>query len=149
MFRFASLLLLALLPSVTLAQDSIRLDETQIPWAAGPASLPPGAQAAVLEGNPQGEGLFTLRLRLPAGTRLEPHWHPRPERVTVLSGAVGLGFGDSFDPTQLRVFRVGSYYLTPPGLHHYVAVPEDTVLQITTHGPWQLHRVRDTQGDAK
>jgi len=130
----------------SLAAEPIRFDQTQIPWKAGPPSLPPGSQVAVLEGDPKGEGLFTMRVKLPAGARLAPHWHPRPERVTVLSGAIGIGYGDHFDQTQLQVFRAGSYYLTPPAMHHFAASVEETVVQITTMGPWELHPVTDPEG---
>jgi len=34
-------------------------------WGSGPASLPPGAKLAVLEGNPAKEGPFVMRLKLP------------------------------------------------------------------------------------
>lgn len=128
------------------AGEAIRFDQAQIPWKAGPTSLPEGSQVAVLEGDPRGEGLFTMRVKLPAGARLAPHWHPRPERVTVLSGVIGIGYGDHFDQTQLQVFRAGSYYLTPPAMHHYAASAEETVVQITTMGPWELHPVTDTGG---
>ena len=38
-----------------------------IKWAPAPAVLPPGAEAAVLFGDPSKEGLFALRLKLPEG----------------------------------------------------------------------------------
>ena len=39
----------------------------EIKWSPGPASIPPGAEAAVLYGDPGKEGLFALRLKLPKG----------------------------------------------------------------------------------
>src|SRR5688500_14355393 len=38
--------------------------------------LIPGVKIAVLQGDPQGSGTYTLRLRFPAGTRMPAHWHP-------------------------------------------------------------------------
>src|SRR5688500_9920891 len=67
----------------------------QIAWAAAPPSMPAGTQIAVLEGDPAAKRWFTLRLKVPAGARLAPHWHPRDERVTVLSGRVAVGFGET------------------------------------------------------
>ena len=52
----------------------------------GPASFPAGSQIAVLQGNPAGNGEFTVRLKVAAGYRLPPHFHPTDENVTVLSG---------------------------------------------------------------
>src|SRR4051812_28360866 len=55
-------------------------------WGAAPPSLPPGAQAAVLVGDPGKPGVFTLRLKFPPGYRIPRHWHPTDEAVTVIEG---------------------------------------------------------------
>lgn len=62
-----------------------------IEWKAAPPSLPAGAQAAVLYGDPAKEGLFAMRLKLPKGYHIPPHTHPKPEVVTVISGTTRLG----------------------------------------------------------
>ncbi|MGI8897064.1 MAG: cupin domain-containing protein, partial [Pyrinomonadaceae bacterium] len=49
----------------------------EVQWKEGPASLPPGAKFAVLEGDPSKEGVFTMRLWLPDGFKIPPHWHPK------------------------------------------------------------------------
>jgi hypothetical protein len=113
---------------------------THVTWTAAPPSLPKGSQVAVLEGDPKAAGIFTMRVRVPAGSRLLPHWHPRPERVTVLSGQVRVGFGDTFT-TSGRNFGAGSFYVNPPLAHHYVYFPRTSELQITGEGPWELHPV--------
>ena len=51
----------------------------EVAWKAGPESLAPGAKVAILEGDPSKEGFFTMRLLLPDGYRVAPHWHPRVE----------------------------------------------------------------------
>ena len=58
----------------------------EIKWGPAPAMLPPGAEAAVLFGDPNEEGLFVLRLKFPAGYSVAPHTHPVDEIVTVISG---------------------------------------------------------------
>lgn len=136
-----SLLLFLALPVLAADEALIRHDANAMPWKAAPPTLPAGAQIAVLEGDPKGTGLFTMRVKLPAGARLAPHWHPNVERVTVISGAVGIGYGERFDTAQLRVFESGSYYVTPPQMRHYASFAEETVLQVTTIGPWELHPV--------
>ena len=51
--------------SAALAADAHKIvAPEQIEWAPGPASIPPGAEAAVLYGDPSKEGLFALRLKL-------------------------------------------------------------------------------------
>jgi hypothetical protein len=54
---------------------------------------PPGAKMAVLEGDPTKEGIFTMRLLLPDGYGVAPHWHPKVERLTIISGTLNLGTG--------------------------------------------------------
>ena len=50
-----------------------------------------------MEGDPAMEGPFTLRLQLPDGFSVPPHWHPAVEHVTVISGTFNLGMGEKFD----------------------------------------------------
>src|SRR6476660_5289839 len=71
-------------------------EPARIEWRAA-ENLPPGAQVAVLEGDPAKEGFFTMRLKMPDGYRVPPHWHSMQERVTVLSGTLNLGTGATFD----------------------------------------------------
>jgi quercetin dioxygenase-like cupin family protein len=69
----------------------------EVKWAPGPASIPPGAQAAVLYGDPAKEGMFALRVKMPNGYHIPPHTHPKPEIVTVIAGTIRLGMGTSAD----------------------------------------------------
>lgn len=120
---------------------AIQVPVDQITWRAAGPNLPAGTMAAVLEGDPKKEGLFTMRLRVPAGTKLAPHWHPRDERVTVLEGTVMVGFGDVADEKSGSRFTAGSFYVNPAMSHHYVWFPEQSIIQITAMGPWELHYV--------
>jgi hypothetical protein len=80
----------------------------QITWGPSPPSLPAGAQAAVLEGDPAKAGPFTLRIRAPDGYRIPPHSHPGIEHVTVLSGTFRVGMGDKFDASKLTDLPKGN-----------------------------------------
>lgn len=117
---------------------TIQLTADQLRWKPAPPNMPAGTEVSVLEGDPRQDGLFTLRLRGVAGTRLAAHTHPQPERVTVISGAIGVGFGTQYDQTQLRVFRAGDYYVNPAMSAHFVSFAEDSVVQVTGTGPWRL-----------
>lgn len=133
--------LIALAWPVSAAESPLPEGAIQVPagtgtWVDGPL---PGTRMLVLENHPTKEGLFTMRLKLPAGTRLQPHWHPRDERVTILSGLVRVGFGDRFDETTMATFGPGSFYVNPAKSHHYVWIVEETEMQLTGVGPWQLH----------
>lgn len=107
-------------------------------WTDGPSTLPPGSKVAVLEGSPKSDGMFTMRLRIPAGSAIPPHWHPRQERVTILSGAVDLGFGSVANAGSTKRYRAGSFYVNPPRVMHFLFFPEATEMQLTGVGPWEL-----------
>jgi quercetin dioxygenase-like cupin family protein len=107
-------------------------------WTEGPSTLPPGSTMAVLEGSPKLDGMFTMRVRIPAGSAIPPHWHPRQERVTILSGAVDLGFGSVANAGNMKRYRAGSFYVNPPRVMHFLFFPEATEMQMTGIGPWEL-----------
>jgi quercetin dioxygenase-like cupin family protein len=109
-----------------------------IKWGPAPASLPPGAEAAVLFGDPGKEGLFVLRLKFPAGYSVAPHTHPVYEVVTVLSGTFYKGMGETADRRNARALPAGSFFALPPDTAHYVFMDEETVIQISTNGPWGI-----------
>ncbi len=109
-----------------------------IAWAPGPASIPAGAQAATLYGDPSKEGLFALRLKLRKGYRIPPHTHPKPEVVTVLSGTFRLDMGEVEDRGKAQPLPAGSFCALPPGMVHYAIADEDTVIQLNSTGPWSL-----------
>lgn len=113
-----------------------------VEWKAGPASLEPGAEFAVLEGNPAEPGIFTMRIRMPDGYRIAPHWHPQPERVTVISGTFLLGAGDVMDAADTTPLGPGSYTAMPPGMRHFAVAQGETVIQLTSVGPWEITYVR-------
>ena len=113
-------------------------------WGDGPPSLPAGSKSVVLEGNPRTEGMFTMRIRVPAGAALAPHWHPRQERVTILSGAVELGFGTVANRASVVRYGAGSFYVNPPRMMHYLFFAEATEIQITGQGPWEIHTTDST-----
>jgi quercetin dioxygenase-like cupin family protein len=111
-------------------------------WSKGPASLPPGAESVVLEGDPAKEGMFTLRIKMPAGYRIPPHTHPKVERVTVLSGELGLGMGPEFNEDTLEKMSEGSFFVLQPGMQHFVRAADETVVQLNAQGPWAIKYVR-------
>ena len=106
-------------------------------WNDAPPSMPKGTKIAVLEGSPKEAGMFTIRLRVPAGSRILPHTHPRPERVTILSGRVHVGFGKTFAKDGKR-FDKGGFYVNPPNEPHYLWIPVASELQLTCEGPWEV-----------
>ena len=107
-------------------------------WQDGPPSLPPGAKIAVLEGDPAKPSPFVFRVKVPDGYKIPPHTHPKPERVTVISGTFHLGMGDKFDATKTEALPAGTYGMWPAGMKHYVVVKGETVVQFHGDGPWTI-----------
>ena len=113
----------------------------EIKWQKGPPSLPKGAMIAVLEGDPNKEGPFVFRIKLPDGYRLPPHTHPKTERVTVISGTFNIGMGDKFDDKKTRAMPAGTFGHWPSGMKHFVWAKGETVLQFHGTGPWSIKYV--------
>jgi len=113
-----------------------------IPYGPAPAFVPPGAQLAVLEGNPGGStGDFTVRLKMPDGYRIAPHWHPHRENVTIISGTLLVGMGDTFDESKMAGFSAGSFAYLDPNMHHYVKASGETVVQVHGQAPFQFNYI--------
>jgi len=110
----------------------------QMTWGPAPAMLPAGANVAVLEGDPTKSRAFTMRLLMPDGYQIPPHFHPAPEHVTVISGALMVGMGEKFDESQMKTLPAGTFGMIPVGTHHYAKAQGETVLQLHGIGPWRL-----------
>jgi len=112
-----------------------------IQWKDGPASLPKGAQIAVLEGDPAKEGMFVMRVRVPDGFHIPAHTHPKPERVTVISGTFKLAMGDHLTQAAATPLPAGTYGVWPPGMVHAVWTEGETIVQFHGMGPWVINYV--------
>jgi len=112
-----------------------------ITYQEGPESLPQGAEYVILEGNPAEEGAFTMRLKFPADYRIPPHTHPRTERVTVLSGTFNLGMGPEFNEENMESLSEGAFFSFPPKMEHYAMTADETVVQLTSNGPWEINYI--------
>jgi quercetin dioxygenase-like cupin family protein len=135
----------------TTAQSDVIVNAQEIKWGPAPPSIPSGAQAAVLHGDPGKDGLFSLRLKLPRGYAIAPHTHPKPEIVTVISGTFRLGMGETADKSKGRALSAGGFFALSPGMAHFAFADEDTVIQLNSTGPWSLTYVnpKDDPRNAK
>ena len=143
LFILAASAALAQQPTTT-AHDAKKADETgfysvaETKWKDGPGSLPVGAKFAVLEGDPTKEGPFVMRILVPDGFIIPPHWHPKVERVTVISGVFNLGMGEKFDKSKTRKMTAGTFGFWPPEMRHFAWAKVKTVLQLHGVGPWTI-----------
>lgn len=122
----------------------------QIKWGPPPPNVPAGALIAVIEGDPAAStGDFTIRFRMPDGYRIAPHWHPKRENVTVISGNFKVGMGDTFDDSKLMTFPAGSFAYLDPAMHHYAMASGPTVVQVHGMSPLQFNYVNPADDPSK
>jgi mannose-6-phosphate isomerase-like protein (cupin superfamily) len=107
-------------------------------WGPAPPVLPPGAKLAVLEGNPNEAGPFTMRLLVPDRYRIPPHYHPVTEHVTVVKGTFKVGMGEKFDATAMTLLPAGTFAALEPGTRHFAEAQGETIIQLHGIGPWGL-----------
>jgi quercetin dioxygenase-like cupin family protein len=124
------------MPVCAIAQDHhhATVQSDAVKWSA-PAAYAPGAQLAIIKGDPSKEGMYVVRLKVPAGFKIAPHSHPNDENVTVLSGSFNIGTGDKADPEKGALVKAGGYSYVAKGMTHYAWFTEETVLQLHGMGP--------------
>jgi quercetin dioxygenase-like cupin family protein len=144
------ILVAAAAPSVLLAADMpAPVQPDEIKWGPAPPVLAPGAQMAVLAGDPAGTGLITLRLKMPAGYRIAPHWHPTDEHVTVISGSFAIGMGDTLDTKKSKTLTAGGYGIAGANMHHFAWTKTGAVVQVNLMGPFQITYVNPADDPSK
>jgi|SRR5579863_409349 len=122
----------------------------QIKWGPAPPFVASGAQLAVLEGDPTASaGDFTIRLKMPNGYKIAPHWHPTRENVTVVSGSFKVGMGDKFDEGKMMTFAAGSFAYLDPDMHHYAMASGPAVVQVHGSSPLQFNYVNPADDPSK
>jgi len=109
-----------------------------VKWGPGSPALPPGAQMAVMAGDPMSTGFISIRAKFPAGYTVPPHSHPTDEHVTVLSGSMAFGMGDTMDAKGETAVAAGGYFVAPQGMHHYAHATSAAEIQIDMMGPFGI-----------
>jgi hypothetical protein len=121
-----------------------------VQYGPAPSFVEPGAQLAVLEGNPMANtGDYTIRLKMPDGYRIAPHWHPKRENVTVISGTLKLGMGDNFEESNMQSYPAGSFAYLDPSMHHYVMASGEVVVQVHGMSPVQFNYIHPEDDPAR
>ena len=112
-----------------------------IDWEPFP-SFPPSARLAVVVGHPSEPGPYVVRVKLPAGVKLMPHWHHEDRVYVVMSGVFYIGLGDEFDEAKLVAYPPGAVVVLPSGTRHFHwAKSGEYVTQVTATGPISLEYV--------
>ena len=118
-------------------------------WGPAPPVLPAGAQVAVLDGDPFKPGFFSMRLKMPDGYKVAPHWHPTDENVVVIQGTLGLGMGNTANDAAARMMPAGSFVKMPKEMRHYALAKGETIIQIDGEGPFVVNDVNPKDDPSK
>lgn len=142
LFSLALVFTVAVILAVQPAPAQNAFTPDQMKYGPAPAFVPPGAQLAVLEGDPMASsGDFTIRFKMPDGYKIAPHTHPNRENVTAISGTLKVGMGDQFDASKMMSFAAGSFAYLDPSMHHYAMASGETVIQIHGMSPVKFNYI--------
>lgn len=121
----------------------------ELTWGPAPPVFEAGAMMAVVAGDPSKPGPFVVRLKAPAGYKINPHFHPTDENVTVISGQLAIGMGDKFDAKAMKVLPTGGFTLLPADMHHFAMFKTAGIVQVHGMGPFQLTYVNPNDDPTK
>ena len=125
------------------------INAADLKWGPPPPGLPPGAQVAVVDGDPTKAGPFVLRAKFPDGYKVAPHSHATDENITVISGSLSLGMGDSTDAGTLTALGPGAFARMPRNMHHYAMAKGETIFQLHAMGPFAITYVNPNDDPRK
>ena len=141
MFKSTTIAMLLVLATSTplLADDMpMPVNTGAIKWGPAPSFLPAGAKIAVVAGDPSKEGIYVLRLDVPANYIIPAHNHPTSEYVTVISGDFHIGMGDKLDKAKGIHLTRGGFGVAPAHMNHYAWTTSHTIVQVHGEGPFAM-----------
>jgi ketosteroid isomerase-like protein/quercetin dioxygenase-like cupin family protein len=127
----------------------VAVKSADITWGDPPPVLPKGAKLAVIAGDPGKPAPFAIRLQMPAGYRIAPHWHPTDENLTIIAGTFVLGMGEKFDEGAAKDLPTGSYAVLPATMRHFAMAKGPTTVQVTGTGPFVINYVNPADDPSK
>jgi anti-sigma factor ChrR (cupin superfamily) len=101
----------------------------------------PGAEMAVVSGDPGKAAPFVIRIKMADGTRVPPHWHPGDEHITVMRGVFAVGMGILYDENKLEEMQPAMYAHVPKEMRHFALAKGETVVQVHGLGPFVVNWV--------
>jgi hypothetical protein len=102
-------------------------------------AFPPSVRLAIVVGHPTEPGPYLIRVKVPSGVKLMPHWHQEDRIYTVISGIFYIGLGDQFDGEKLGAYPPGAVIVLPGGTPHFHwAKSGEYVTQVTAIGPLNI-----------
>ena len=131
------------------APTHVAVNPPDLKWGPPPPVFEQNAKFTVVSGDPSKPGLYVVRLQMPAGYKIMPHWHPTDEHVTVLSGTFAIGMGEKWDDKSMKNLGMGGYVLLPAEMRHYAMAKVPTTVQVHGMGPFQLTYVNPADDPSK
>jgi len=131
------------------ATAHVMLEAASLKWIDAPPGLPPGARIAVVAGDPSKPGPFVIRAQVPAGYKVAPHWHPGDENLTVLSGTIALGMGETWNESTMKSVGTGGYAALPAEMRHYFLSKTASTFQVHGMGPFVVNYVNPADDPSK
>jgi hypothetical protein len=128
--------------------EAVTVAAADVKFGPAPPVLPPGAQLAVLHGDPGKKGPYAMRLKIPDGYKIAPHWHSNDEELTILTGTFVLAMGDKAGENP-HPMEVGAYHFLPAKMHHSASSKGETVIEIHGNGPFDLHYLNPADDPSK
>lgn len=107
-------------------------------WGPAPPLVPPGAQIAVLSGDPTKPAAYSVRFKFPAGYAIPAHSHPTDENVVIVSGALTFGMGGKLvkGAVSNKTLGTGGYALMPANMNHFAyTTAQETIILLYGQGP--------------
>ena len=135
-FVSVSLLSHTLVPAQAAGSASI-IQPDALTWAPA-KGVPPGAQVAVLYGNPSKKGPFAIRFKFPAGYEIPTHAHSTDEFLTVVSGKGRMAFGKDADAAHTQPLPTGAFMILPAGAWHHLWSDAETIIELHSTGPFSV-----------
>jgi len=118
--------------------EAITIAAADVKYGPVPPTLPRGAELGVLRGDPTKKGVFAMRLKMPDGYKVPPHWHTNDEELTVITGTFLLAMGDKAGE-NVHTMEVGAYHFLPGKMHHSATAKGEVVIEIHGNGPFDIH----------
>lgn len=120
-----------------------------IKWGPAPPVLPKGAEMSVLSGDPGKSGTVTIRLKLPPNYKIPAHQHPTHEAVTVISGELHFGMGETLEEAKAQTLSQGGFVDLPADMNHFAFSLGGAVVQIASEGPFAIKYVNQEDDPSK
>jgi quercetin dioxygenase-like cupin family protein len=143
-----AVLALATVHRLGAAPEAVMLSAQDLKWGPAPPVLPKGAQVAILRGDPNKKGTFALRMKVPDGYKIPPHWHSNDEELTIVSGTFLLSMGDKAGE-NVHTLEPGAYHFLPAKMHHAAAAKGEVILQLQGPGPFDIHYLNPADDPSK